>query len=546
MKILIIGGVAGGATAATRLRRLSEENQIIVFERGEYISFANCGLPYHIGGVIEERDQLLLQTPQSLKERFNLDVRVKTEVLSIDKEKKQVKVQNLVTGEIYIESYDKLLLSPGAEPFRPPIEGINSKNILTLRNIADMDRIISKVETSKRIAVVGGGFIGLEVAENLIEKGIQVTLIELAPQVMAPVDFEIASIVHQHVKEKGLDLRLNIAVQKFKDKETSVELLLSNDTTLDVDMVVLAIGVKPENQLAKEAQLAIGNTGGILVNEYLQTSDDNIYAVGDAIEVSNYINGTKVLIPLAWPANRQGRIVADNIVKGNQYKYQGSLGTSILKIFDLSVSTTGLNERILKKNQCQYQTALVTRGNHAGYYPGATQLVLKLIFGDDGTIYGAQAIGEKGVDKRIDVIATAIKGGLKVQDLPDLELAYAPPFNSAKDPVNIVGYVAENMLNGDLQMINYDQVEEYQNKENVTFLDVRTLPEHQEGAIENSLHIDLNTLREKLYQLDKNQTYIVYCKVGLRGYLAYNILKMNGFKALNLNGGYSIWENVKE
>ncbi|MFV0237063.1 MAG: FAD-dependent oxidoreductase [Flavobacteriales bacterium] len=544
MKILIVGGVAGGATAATRLRRLSEKNQIIVFERGAHISFANCGLPYHIGGIIEEREKLLLQTPKSLKDRFNLDIRVKTEVLSINKEKREVKVHDLETGKLYTESYDKLLLSPGAEPFRPPIEGINSENILTLRNIVDMDRIISKVKTHKKIAVVGGGFIGLEVAENLIEQGVQVTLVELAPQVMAPVDFEIASLLHQHVKEKGLDLKLNTAVQKFRDKGTSIELLLSDKTILEAESVILAIGVKPENKLAKEALLEIGNTGGILVNEYLQTSDENIYAVGDAVEVSHYINKAKVLIPLAWPANRQGRIVADNIMKKNQYRYKGSLGTSILKIFDLNVSTTGLNERVLKKNKCAYQTALVTRGDHAGYYPGATSLILKLIFGYDGTIYGAQSIGKNGVDKRIDVIATAIKGGLKAQDLTDLEIAYAPPFNSAKDPVNIVGYVAQNMLNNDLQMLNYDQVAEYQDKENVVFLDVRTLAEHNVGAIKNSLHIDLNTLRENLNQLDQKKTYVVYCKVGLRGYLAYNILKQNGFKVLNLNGGYSIWKST--
>ncbi len=544
MKILIIGGVAGGATAATRLRRLSEENEIIIFERGEHVSFANCGLPYHIGDVIKERNDLLLQTPKSLKERFNLDVRIKTEIVSIDREKEEVKAQNLKTGEFYTESYDKLLLSPGAEPFRPPIQGIDSKRILTLRNITDMDRIISGVKESKKVAVVGGGFIGLEVAENLIEKGLDVSLVELAPQVMAPVDFEIASIVHEHLKEKGLDLKLNTAVESFKEKENTIDLMLSDTTVLNADLVILAIGVKPENKLAKEAQLEIGTTGGILVNEYLQTSDENIYAVGDAIEVSHYVNNTKVLIPLAWPANRQGRIVADNITKENLYPYKGSLGTSILKIFDINVASTGLNERILKKSNHDYKTALVTRGNHAGYYPGSTPLILKLIFGLDGTIYGAQAIGKKGVDKRIDVIATAIKGGLKAHDLSDLELAYAPPFNSAKDPVNIVGYVAENILNNDLEMINYDQVEAYQNKKDVTFLDVRTVQEYNEGAIENAMNIDLNMLRKNLNQLDKKQTYVVYCKVGLRGYLAYNILKKNGFKVFNLNGGYSIWKNT--
>ncbi len=544
MKIIIVGGVAGGATAATRLRRLSEDSEIVIFERGEHVSFANCGLPYHIGNVIEDRNQLLLQTPQSLKDRFKLDVRIKTEVLAIDRVQKEVEVKNLETGEVYKESYDKLLLSPGAEPFRPPIEGIDSDMILTLRNVKDMDRIISKVETSQNIAVVGGGFIGLEVAENLIEKGRNVTLVELAPQVMAPVDFEIASIVHQHVKEKGIDLQLNTAVQKFQEKQDTIELVLSDGKTLEVDAVILAIGVKPENKLVKDAGLEVGNTGGILVNEYLQTSDPAIYAVGDAIEVSHYINGTKTLIPLAWPANRQGRIVADNIIRGNTTLFKGSLGTSVLKIFDLTVATTGLNERTLKKNDCNFKTAVVTRNDHAGYYPGATPIILKLIFGLDGSIYGAQSIGEKGVEKRIDVIATAIKGGLKVADLSDLELAYAPPFNSAKDPVNIAGYVAENMLNDDLEMINYDEVMHYQQKSEVIFLDVRTAEEHSEGSLKDSLHIDLNLLRKNLNQLDKKKTYVVYCKVGLRGYLAYNILKQNGFKVLNLNGGYSIWKNV--
>ncbi len=544
MKILIIGGVAGGATAATRLRRLNEENQIIIFERGEHVSFANCGLPYHIGGVIEDRNKLLLQTPKSLKDRFNLDVRIRTEVLSINRETKQVEVKNLQSGEIYIESYDKLLLSPGAEPFRPPIEGIDLEGIFTLRNVSDMDRIISKIKESKKIAVVGGGFIGLEVAENLIERGIEVSLIELSPQVMAPVDFEIASIVHNHIKEKGIDLRLNTAVEKFEQGNNGIKLTLSNQTDIKVDAVILSIGVKPENTLAKTADLKIGKTGGILVDQYLQTSDQDIYAVGDAIEVSNYINKLKTLIPLAWPANRQGRIVADNIMKGNKYSYKGSLGTSILKVFDLNIASTGLNERTLKNNNNKYKTVTVTRGNHAGYYPGATQLVLKLNFGEDGSIYGAQAIGQEGVDKRIDVIATAIKAGLKVQDLADLELAYAPPFNSAKDPVNILGYVAENILNGDLEMINYDQVTEYQQKSDVVFLDVRTFQERStQGAIENSLHIDLNELRDNLNKLDKEKIYVVYCKVGLRGYLAYNILKMNGFNVFNLNGGYSIFKN---
>lgn len=371
MKILIVGGVAGGATAATRLRRLSEENEVIIFEKGQYVSFANCGLPYHISGTIDKRDALLLQTPESLKERYNLDVRVFTEVLSIYTNEKKVSVKNLQTGEIYLENYDKLLLSPGAEPIKPPFEGIDSDKIYTLRNIPDMDKIVAKTKNAQNFVVVGGGFIGLEVAENLIEAGKSVKLVELGNQVMAPVDFDIASFVHEKAKQKGLELLLNVGVEKFNDKGETIEVFLNNGTSVETDAVILAIGVKPETKLAVEAGLEIGETRGILVNEFMQTSNPDIYAVGDAIEVAHYINNKKVLIPLAWPANRQGRIVADNMVLGNQYKYTGSLGSSILKFFELSVASTGLNEKTLKKFGIPYKTAIVTRGHHAGYYPGA-------------------------------------------------------------------------------------------------------------------------------------------------------------------------------
>lgn len=542
MKILIIGGVAGGATAATRLRRLSEENEIIIFEKGEHVSFANCGLPYHIGGTIENRNKLLLQTPASLKKRFNLDVRVFNEVLSINREAKTVEVKNLQTGEIYTESYDKLLLSPGAEPFKPAIPGIESDKIMTLRNVADMDKIIAKTQGLKRIAVVGGGFIGLEVAENLIEKGFEVHLIELGNQVMAPVDFEFAQMVHQHAAEKGLQLVLNAGVEAFEDKGETIDLKLNTGNVLNADAVVFAIGVKPENQLAKAAGLEVGATGGILVDEYMQTSDPSIYAVGDAVEIAHYINGAKVLIPLAWPANRQGRIVADNITNGNHLTYKGSLGSAILKFFDLTISATGMNEKLLKRFNIPYKTVTVTRGSHAGYYPGATNIVLKLTFGEDGTIFGAQALGKEGVDKRIDIVATAIRGGLTIYDLSEIEVAYAPPYNSAKDPVNIAGYAAENMLNGEVDMVNYDQLEEALQQENTVLVDVRTATEHQNGYIPNSINIDLDTLRENLDQFDANKTYIVYCQVGLRGYLAHRILRNHGIKSINLNGGYSIWK----
>lgn len=545
MKILIVGGVAGGATAATRLRRLSEENEVIIFEKGQYVSFANCGLPYHISGTIDKRDALLLQTPESLKERYNLDVRVFTEVLSIYTVDKKVSVKNLQTGEIYLENYDKILLSPGAEPIKPPFEGIDSDKIYTLRNIPDMDKIVAKTKNVQNFVVVGGGFIGLEVAENLIEAGKSVKLVELGNQVMAPVDFDIASFVHEKAKQKGLELLLNVGVEKFNDKGETIEVFLNNGTSVETDAVILAIGVKPETKLAVEAGLEIGETRGILVNEFMQTSNPDIYAVGDAIEVAHYINNKKVLIPLAWPANRQGRIVADNIVLGNQYKYTGSLGSSILKFFELSVASTGLNEKTLKRFGISYKTAIVTRGHHAGYYPGAKNMVLKVIFDENGKIFGAQAVGEAGVDKRIDVIATAIKGNLTVYELPEIEITYAPPFNSAKDPVNIAGYAAENILKGDLEMVNYDEFWDFVKENDAVILDVRTSKEFSGGAIEGAININVDDLRANLEKLDKNKMYAIYCQVGLRGYLANRIMRNNGFRAVNLNGGYNLWSKVQ-
>lgn len=544
MKILIIGGVAGGATAAARLRRLSEANEIIIFEKGEHVSFANCGLPYHIGGVIAERSKLLLHTPTSLKTRFNLDVRIFNEVLKINKEAKTVEVRNLITKAIYIETYDKLLLSPGAEPFRPNIPGIDSPKIMTLRNVADMDRIIAQTKDLKNIAVVGGGFIGLEVAENLVEKGLNVTVVELGNQVMAPVDYEFAKMVQHHATAKNLNILVNTGVDAFEEKGSEVELKLNTGNTLLADAVVFAIGVKPENALAEVAGLNLGVTGGIAVNEYMQTSDPNIYAVGDAVEVSHYINQAKVLIPLAWPANRQGRIVADNITRGNKIAYKGTLGTSIIKFFDLTVAATGLNEKLLKRYQIPYRTVTVTRGNHASYYPGATNIVLKINFGEDGMIYGAQALGQEGVDKRIDVIATAIKGNLSIHDLQEIEIAYAPPYNSAKDPVNILGYVAENMLNDDVRFINYDQLDDYLLNENAILIDVRTKTEFENGAIPNAINMDVDTLRDNLDFFDQNKKYVIYCQIGLRGYLAQRILRNNGIYSVNLNGGYGLWKPV--
>ncbi|MCF7953596.1 MAG: FAD-dependent oxidoreductase [Spirochaetales bacterium] len=543
MKIIIIGGVAGGASAAARLRRLSEKNEIVMFERGNYISFANCGLPYHIGGVIKERDNLLVQTEEDMEARFNMDIRVRSEVVYIDRKKKSITVRNLDDGEEYSESYDKLLLSPGAEPIRPPIPGIGSERIKTLRNIADMDRINEYIQNNNILnaVVVGAGFIGIEIAENLKERHIGVTIVEKLNQVLAPVDYELAAQVHQHLADYNVGLYLENGVKEFKDKKDHISLVLEDGTTLRAGIVILAIGVKPETSLAKEAGLELGKTGGIKIDQYMQTSDPSIYAVGDAVEVSHVINSTEVLIPLAWPANRQGRIVADNIAGKRKKAYNGSLGTSILKVFDLTVAATGMNEKVLSRLGMEYEAATINRNDHAEYYPGALPLTLKLLFSKEGKIYGAQGIGYNGVDKRIDTIAVAIKAGMKVWDLQDLELAYAPPYNSAKDPVNIAGYVAENMLTGELKSVRWNQVEDLMKQENTVFLDVRIEEEYEIGTIPGAVRIEVDELRSRLSELDKSKTYVVFCQVGQRGYVAYRILTEHGFTAMNLDGGYKLW-----
>jgi len=542
MKILIVGGVAGGATAAARLRRINEEAEIVIFERGEFISFANCGLPYHISGTIADRENLLVQTPQGFKDRFKVDVRVKNEVLKIDRNKNKVVVKDLKSGKEYSEGYDYLILSPGAEPFKPNIDGIGSERIFTLRNIPDMDKIIAKVEHDKprRAVVIGGGFIGIEVAENLLEKDIKVTLIEAANQILAPLDYEMAAIIHSHMKDKDIELYLSDGVKGFEDKSDFTLVHLKSGKTIKADMIVMAIGVKPEIKLAKEADLEIGNRQGIVVDKYLKTKDEKIYAIGDAIEVKHWINQEATLIPLAWPANRQGRIVADNIVFGNKTEYKGTLGTAILKAFDLTASATGLNEKTLIRLKLDYESIQIHSSSHASYYPGASPIAIKLLFDKAGKILGAQAVGMEGTDKRIDVIATAIKAGLTVYDLPDLELAYAPPFGSAKDPVNIAGYVAINTLNGSMKIIHWDEIKDL-DATTSTLLDVRTKEEYELGTIKDAINIDLNTLRENLDKLDKNKEIIVFCQVGLRGYLAYRILEQNGFKAKNLTGGYKTY-----
>ncbi|MGG0716599.1 CoA-disulfide reductase [Robertmurraya massiliosenegalensis] len=543
-KIIIVGGVAGGATAAARLRRISEDIEIILVERGEHISFANCGLPYYIGETIQDRSKLLVQTIEGMSERFNLDIRNLSEVLRINPEGKNVQIKNLQTGEVYEESYDKLLLSPGARPIIPPITGINeNKTLFTLRNIPDTDKIKHYVDTKspKKAVIIGGGFIGIEMAENLVDRGMDVTVIEKGTQIMSPIDFEMASILHVHLKEKGVNLIFENGVQSFNHQGKKV--ILDDGVELDTDMTILSIGVRPENELAIEAGLELGPRGGIIVNEFLQTSNENIYAVGDAIEVVDYINSTKTMIPLAGPANRQGRIAANNLM-GKKEKYQGTLGTAIVKVFDLTVAMTGNNEKVLRNLGVSYEVVHIHPSSHAGYYPGAAPISLKLIFDNDtGKIYGAQAVGADGVDKRMDVIATAIMGGLTVEDLTNLELSYAPPYSSAKDPVNMAGYVASNILNGEFEHIQWHEVKQIISNGEL-LIDVREPMEREFGYIEGSINISLNELRSRLDEIPKDKTVYVSCQVGLRGYLASRILKNNGFSVKNVDGGWKTYSSV--
>ncbi|MGM1046253.1 MAG: CoA-disulfide reductase [Bacillota bacterium] len=543
-KIVIVGGVAGGASAAARLRRLDEGSTIVMVERGEHISFANCGLPYYIGESIKERGKLMVQTVEGMSKRFNLDIRNLSEVVSIQREEKTVSIKNLTTGETTKESYDHLILSPGSKPIVPNIPGLDeAEDVFTLRNIPDTDRIKQFVDVLRpaQAVVVGGGFIGLEMAENLADRGVKVTIIEMANQVMAPLDYEMASIVHTHLKEKGVTLILEDGVQALADHGKTIE--LSSGTKVSTDMIILSIGVRPENGLAIDAGLDVGERGGIKVNEHMQTSDENIYAIGDAVEVSDYIHQSPAMIPLAGPANRQGRMVADHIY-GKNVSYKGTLGTSIAKVFDLTVAATGSNEKRLKQLNMPYQAIHIHPSSHASYYPGAYPISLKLLFNpDNGQIYGAQAVGQDGVDKRIDVIATAIKGKLDVYDLTELELSYAPPYSSAKDPVNYAGYVASNMMEGSVETVQWHEIDELI-KRGGTLIDVREPGECKAGYIEGSINIPLNDLRSRLEELPKNETLYVSCQVGLRGYLASRILAENGFSVKNLDGGWKTYSSV--
>lgn len=540
MKVIIVGGVAGGMSAATRLRRLMEDAEIIVFEKGPFVSFANCGLPYHISGEIAEHDSLLLQTPESLRNRFNLDVRPYHEVVNINPDLQTVTVQT-PNGEI-MESYDKLILSPGAKPVIPPLKGIaEAENLFTLRNVPDLDKIMAKLEqiNSGKAVVIGAGFIGLEMAENLALKGLTVTLVEQAPHVLPTFDLEMARYIETELSEKGVHVITGQSVTAFHDKGQILE--LSNGQTLASDITILSVGVAPDSELASQAGIELGLRGGILVDQNYQTSQKHIYAVGDAIIVKQEITGQDALISLASPANRQGRQVAD-VITGLPRKNRGSIGTAIVKVFDLAAASTGLSERAVQALGYKHAVVHTTGKDHASYYPGATEIVLKLIFSPtDGKIFGAQAVGKKGIDKRIDVLATAIKAGLTIFDLPELELTYAPPFGSAKDPVNMIGYAAMNIAEGISQNIQWHQLEEELAAGKI-LLDVRNPAELPSGQFMDFLHIPLDQLRDRIDELDPAKEYIVSCHSGLRSYIAERLLKDMGFTVKNLDGAYSLYK----
>ncbi|PSV48228.1 FAD-dependent oxidoreductase [Photobacterium indicum] len=564
-KILIVGGVAGGASAAARARRLSEDAEIIMFERGEFVSFANCGLPYHIGGDIQDRSKLLLQTPESFLARFNVDVRVMNEVVNINRNEKTVTVKNLLDGNEYTERYDFLLLSPGAGPIVPPIPGVKNPLTHSLRNIPDMDRILQTIETNnvEHATVVGGGFIGLEMMEAFHQRGIKTTLLELADQVMTPVDKEMAGFAHAEIRDHGIDLRLGIAlsgveyipethIASFESGESTehqhinghLNLSLSNSESLKTDLLIMAIGVRPETTLASEAGLKIGELGGIWTTPNMQTSDPAIYAVGDAIEETDFVTGNQTLVPLAGPANRQGRMAADNMLGRNE-NYQGTQGTAICKIFDLAIAATGKNEKQLKRDGVDYEKVYVHTASHASYYPGAEIVSFKMLFDPkSGKIFGAQAAGKDGVDKRIDIMAVAQRAGMTVEQLQHLELTYAPPYGSAKDVINQAAFVANNIIKGDATPIHFDEIDNLTDDQ--VLLDVRNSGELENGGyIEGTLNIPVDELRQRMHELPKDKEIVIYCQVGLRGNVAYRQLVNNGFKARNLIGGYRTYKFAK-
>jgi NADPH-dependent 2,4-dienoyl-CoA reductase/sulfur reductase-like enzyme/rhodanese-related sulfurtransferase len=543
MNYIIIGAVAGGASTAARLRRMDEKANIILFEKTDYISYANCGLPYYIGDVIKDRNKLFVQTAASFKSRFNIDVRIKTEITAIDPANKTVTATNLANGKTYTEHYDKLVLSPGAEPIRPPLPGINEKGIFTLRNVADTDYIKAYVQKFPfgKAVIIGAGFIGLEMAENLHNIGMDVSIVEMANQVMAPLDYPMAVLVQQHIRSK-VNLHLNTTVTGFERNGDQLKVFIKDNDPLDADVVILSIGVRPDTRLAAMARLRIGNARGIFVNEYLQTSNPDIYAVGDAIEFVSPITGLPTSTFLAGPANKQGRICANNIALGNVQKYDGSINTAIAKVFDMTVAAAGVPVKQLKTLGIDHHVSTTFSGSHAEYYPGAEKMTIQLAFTPDtGKLLSAQVVGYSGVDKRIDLLASVIKRGGTIYELTEIEHAYAPPFSSAKDPVNIAGFVAENILSKRIKTFYWDEVTSIDKKDII--LDVRSSEEFKAGSIVGAMNIPIDELRCRINELPKNRTIYIYCQIGLRGYLASRILLQNGFdKVINLSGGYRLWE----
>ena len=544
MKLVIIGGVAGGASAAARARRLDENAGIVLFERGEYVSFANCGMPYHIGGEIKERDDLLVATPQRLKDRYNIDVRLRSEVTAVDVRSKTIEVTDLQNGRNYRESYDKLILSPGAKPVVPPIPGVDLPGVFTLRDMLDMDRIIRHLDENgvKEAVVVGGGYIGVEMAENLSRKGIGVSIFELAEQILLPFDYEMAAIVENHLRENGIDIMLGDAVAAVEQADKRLRVKTKNGMEKTTDLIILCIGVRPETDLARKAGLAIGSKGGIRVDEHLRTSDPDVFAVGDAVEVKEIVTGKPMVIPLAGPANKQGRIAADNVF-GRPSVFKGSQGTSILKAFELTAGCTGANEKMLKAAGIPHLVSHTHANSHAKYYPGATRTSVKLMFDpEEGKVLGAQVVGRELVDKTVDVLAVAVRAGLTVFDLEELEHAYAPPFSNARDAVNIAGFVASNILRGDFEEASWRDIGAFDPETHV-FIDVRGKDEIDETfLLDGAIHIPIDDLRKRLGELDKSKVYVPYCAWGLRGYVACRMLLQHGFQCLNLGGGYETFQ----
>jgi len=543
-KVVIVGGVAGGASAAARLRRLDENAEIVMFEKGEFISFANCGLPYYVSGEIKEQSALTLQTPKSFNARFNVDVRILSEVIAINPDEKKVTVKKVVDGTTYEESYDELVLSMGADPIRPNIKGIESNKVFTIRNIPDTLRLKEYVDYKKpqRAVVVGGGFIGLEIAENIKAVGVDVTIVEMSNQVIAPIDYDMAAEVHCHLRSKGVKLMLNSALEEIEEKDNALEVTISGKK-VETDMVVMAIGVKPESKMAVEAGIGVNSRGAIKVDSHMRTNIKNIYAIGDVIEITNFITKEKSYVPLAGPANKQGRIVADNIC-GLGTVYTGTQGSSVMKVFDITVASTGLNEKEAKRQGLDYGKVYTYSANHATYYPGASMMAIKTIYEKKtGKILGAQIVGRDGVDKRCDVYAVAIRANMTAYDLTNLELCYAPPYGSAKDPVNMAGYVIENTLTGKVEHICWDDLEAAKADENGMLLDVRTEAEVANGGIiDGFINIPVDNLRERLSELDKSKTIYITCQIGLRGYIAARILSQLGYKCKNFSGGYRFYK----